>query len=176
MLRINAGVGKTYYKLAFDGGYNRDSRVLSATQGSFKIAPKTHIIGNVSSGSTVIDVDSTIGFPNSGELGVKYPNSTNSNTGIVSYTSKTITQFLGCTNIVDTIIDGDTLNTLDYAYTKSDDQIQVRIGSVLSSFSKQDGIFNYKPGDKFQVKTLGVENKSFKFKIGYIIIQSSTLL
>ena len=161
---INAGVGKTYYKLAFDGGYNRDSRVLGATQGSFKIAPKTHIIGNVSSGSTVIDVDSTIGFPSSGELAVNYPNSTNSNTGIVSYTSKTITQFLGCTNIVDTIIDGDALNTLDFAYTKSDDQVQVRIGSVLSSFSKQDGIFNYKPGDKFQVKTLGVENKSFKFK------------
>ena len=62
---------KNYYKLAFDGGYNRDSSALSATRGSFKVAPKTHIIGNVSSGSTVIDVDSTIGFPNSGELGVK---------------------------------------------------------------------------------------------------------
>ena len=161
---INAGVGRTYFKLAFDGGYNRDSRVLSATQGNFKITPKTHIIGNVSSGSTVIDVDSTIGFPNSGELGVKYPNSTNSNTGIVSYTSKTITQFLGCTNIVDTIIDGDTLNTLNYAFTKPNNEVQVRIGSVLSGFSKQDGIFDYKPGDKFQVKTLGIENQSFKFK------------
>jgi len=162
--KINTGIGKTYYKLAFDSGYNRDSSVLGATRGSFKISPKTHIIGNVSSGSTVIDVDSTIGFPNSGELGVKYPNSTNSNTGIVSYTSKTVTQFLGCTNIVDTIIDGDTLNTLDYAYTKPDSEIQVRIGSVLSNFSKQDGIFDYKPGDKFQIKTLGIENESFRFK------------
>ncbi len=161
---INAGLGKTYYKLAFDDGYNRDSSALGATRGSFKISPKTHIIGNVSSGSTVIDVDSTIGFPNSGELGVKYPNSTTSNTGIVSYTSKTITQFLGCTNIVDTIIDGDTLNTLDYAFTKPDNEVEVRIGSVLSGFSKQDGIFDYKPGDKFQVKTLGIENQSFKFK------------
>ena len=155
---------KKYYKLAFDGGYNRDSSALSATRGSFKVAPKTHIIGNVSSGSTVIDVDSTIGFPNSGELGVKYPNSTTSNTGIVSYTSKTITQFLGCSNIVDSIIDGDTLGTLDYAFTKPDNEVEVRIGSVLSGFSKQDGIFDYKPGDKFQVKTLGIENQSFKFK------------
>ena len=86
-------------------------------------------------------------------MGVKYPNSTTSNTGIVSYTSKTTTQFFGCTNIVDTIIDGDTLGTLDYAFTKPDNEVEVRIGSVLSGFSKQDGIFDYKPGDKFQVKT-----------------------
>ncbi len=113
---ISAGVGRTYYKLAFDDGYNRDSSALGATRGSFKISPKTHIIGNVSSGSTVIDVDSTIGFPNSGELGVKYPNSTTSNTGIVSYTSKTITQFLGYSNIVDSIIDGDTMGTLGQGF------------------------------------------------------------
>ena len=123
--QINAGVGRTYYKLAFDDGYNRDSSALGATRGSFKISPKTHIIGNVSSGSTVIDVDSTIGFPNSGELAVKYPNSTTSNTGIVSYTSKTTTQFLGCSNIVDGIVDGDTLNTLDYAFTKPDNDVAV---------------------------------------------------
>ena len=65
------GVGRTYYKLAFDGGYNRDSSALSATRGSFKISPKTHIIGNVSSGSTVIDVDSTIGFPKFWRIGSK---------------------------------------------------------------------------------------------------------
>ena len=104
---IKVGLGKTYYRLSFDGGYNRDSRVLGATYGNFKVSPKTHVIGNVSSGSTYIDVDSTVGFDTSGTLYVKYPNSTGTPTGIVSYTSKTLTQFLGCSNIKDTIIDGD---------------------------------------------------------------------
>ena len=66
--RVNAGTGKTFYKLSFDDGYNRDIRSLGSTIGTFKVAPKTHIIGNVSAGSTFIDVDSTIGFPNSGEI------------------------------------------------------------------------------------------------------------
>ena len=117
--KVNAGTGKTFYKLSFDDGYNRDSRSLGSTIGKFKgNLPKTHIIGNVSSGSTFIDVDSTIGFPNSGEVYVKYPNALVDTVGIVSYTSKTITQFLGCSNITDTLIDGDTLSVEDFASVK----------------------------------------------------------
>jgi len=165
--KVNAGTAKTFYKLSFDDGYNRDSRSLGSTIGTFKVAPKTHIIGNVSAGSTFIDVDSTIGFPNSGEIYVKYPNAITNTVGIVSYTSKTITQFLGCSNVTDTLIDGDTLSTEDFASIKpSDDEdlIEVRLTSVLSGFSKQDGIFDYKPGDQFNIKTLGIEDNTFKFK------------
>tara|TARA_R100000027_G_scaffold16248_1_gene11619 strand:+ start:1229 stop:14104 length:12876 start_codon:yes stop_codon:yes gene_type:complete len=161
---VSAGVGLTYYKLAFDGGYNRDSRVIGATYGEFKVTPKTRVIGNVATGSTSIDVDSTIGFPSSGELRVEYPNGLLSSVGIVSYTSKTITQFLGCTNITDNMVDGDSVSTLTYPFLKPNKDIEVRIGSVLSNFSKQDGIFNYKSGDKFAIKTLGIENDTFKFK------------
>ena len=137
-----------------------------STVGQFKVAPKTHIIGNVSAGSTFIDVDSTIGFPNSGEIYVDYPNAPVNKVGIVSYTSKTITQFLGCSNITDTLIDGDTLSTEDFASVKPSEEptIEVRITPVLSGFSKQDGIFDYKPEDKFDIKSLGIEDDSFKFK------------
>ena len=165
--KVNAGTGKTYYKLSYDNGYNRDSRSLGSTVGTFKVAPKTHIIGNVSAGSSFIDVDSTIGFPNSGEIYVTYPNAITNTTGIVSYTSKTITQFLGCSNITDTLIDGNTLSTEDFASIKPDDNInpiEVRLTPVLSGFSKQNGIFDYKSGDKFNIKTLGIEDSSFKFK------------
>ena len=165
--RVNAGTGKTFYKLSFDDGYNRDSRAQGSTIGTFKVAPKTHIIGNVSSGSTTIDVDSTIGFPNSGEIYVEYPNAITNTTGIVSYTSKTITQFLGCSNITDTLVDGDTLSTENFATVKPSevvDPIEVRLTPVLSGFSKQDGIFDYKAEDKFDVKTLGIEDTTFKFK------------
>ncbi len=165
--KINAGTGKNFFKLSYDDGYNRDIRVLGSTTGNFKVAPKTHIIGNVSAGSTFIDVDSTIGFPNSGSLYVDYPTGVANQTGIVSYTSKTITQFLDCSNITETLIDGDTLSTEDFAFVKPDENnssIVVRLSSVLSGFSKQDGIYDYKPGDSFNIKTLGVEEDSFKFK------------
>ena len=163
--KVSAKDNKTFYKLSFDNGYNRDSRAQGSTVGTFKVSPKTHIIGNVSAGSTFIDVDSTVGFPNSGEIYVKYPNSTENPTGIVSYTSKTITQFLGCNQITDTLIDGDTLTTEDFASVEpSDVDIKVRLTSVLSGFSKQDGIFDYKPEDKFNIKTLGIEDSSFKFR------------
>ena len=163
--KVSAGTDKTFYKLSFDDGYNRDSRSLGSTVGTFKVAPKTHIIGNVSTGSTFIDVDSTIGFPNSGEIYVKYPNAITDTVGIVSYTSKTITQFLGCSPITNTLIDGDTVTTEDFVSVKpSDGDITVRLTSVLSGFSKQDGIFDYKAQDQFNIKTLGIEDSSFKFK------------
>ena len=58
--KVNAGTGKTFYKLSFDDGYNRDSEDQGSTIGKFEVDLKTHIIGNVSAGSTFIDVDSTI--------------------------------------------------------------------------------------------------------------------
>ena len=167
--KVSAGAGKTYYSLSFDDGYNRDVRSLGSTVGSFKVAPKTHVIGNVSAGSTYIDVDSTVGFENSGEIYVKYPTGVSNQVGIVSYTSKTINQFLGCSNITEDILDGDTVTVDNFATVKPDqtpsnNEISVRISPVLSGFSKQNGIFDYKPGDEFKIKTLGIEDETFKFK------------
>ena len=164
---IKVGAGKTYYRLSFDGGYNRDSRVLGATYGNFKVSPKTHVIGNVSAGSTYIDVDSTVGFETSGNLFVRYPTSTSSPTGIVSYTSKTLTQFLGCTNIDDTIVDGDSIGISSFVYNKpyTDDLgVEVRVGSVLTGFSKPEEVHDFKVEDNFKVKSIGVKNTGFKFK------------
>ena len=164
---IKVGAAKTYYRLSFDSGYNRGSRVLGATYGNFKVSPKTHIIGNVSAGSTFIDVDSTVGFETSGNLYVRYPNSTANPTGIVSYTSKTLTQFLGCSNIKDTIVDGDSVGISSFVYTKPYDEdfgVEVRVGSVLTGFSKPQEAHDFKAADTFKVKSLGVEDTRFKFK------------
>ena len=64
--KINPGYGKTYYKLSIDGGYNRDARVDGALYGSFTVHPKTKVIGEVSVGTTSLDVDSTVGFGTTG--------------------------------------------------------------------------------------------------------------
>ena len=93
---INVGVGETYYKISFDSGYDRDIRVRGAIYGNFVVHDKTKNIGVVSIGATVVDVDSTIGFPDQGELKVVFTDATN---GIVSYTSKSVNQFYGCSGV-----------------------------------------------------------------------------
>ena len=83
--KVNVGTGNTFYKLSIDSGYARDIGVDGALYGSFSIHPKTQVIGQVASGATVFDVDSTVGFPTGGELYVRYTDNT---TGVVSFTSK----------------------------------------------------------------------------------------
>ena len=58
----------------------------------------------------------------------------------------------------------DNFATVKPDQTPSNNEISVRISPVLSGFSKQDGIFDYKPGDEFKIKTLGIEDETFKFK------------
>lgn len=163
--QINVSADRSYYKLSFDEGYNRDIRVSGVTYGGFDISPKTHIIGTVSAGSSVIDVDSTIGFENSGEIFVKYPNSITQTSGIVSYTSKTITQFLGCTNIVDDLIDGDFITTNNFAELQNDDEeVQVRVGNVLSDLIRSPEITDCRDGDEILIKTVGIEGNDEKYR------------
>ena len=131
--KVNAGYGVTFYRLKFDGGYNRDIEEDGSIYGDFKVHPSTKIIGNVSAGSTIVDVESTVGFAHSGELFVNYSNRT---TGVVSYTSKSPTQFFGITdldnNISDTAVVG--INTFAYGHSAVDGSlIEVRINSVLNS-------------------------------------------
>jgi hypothetical protein len=63
-------LGTTYYKLSLDSGYNRDIRVDGAIYGNFVVHSKTQLIESVSTGTTTLSVDSTVGFPQSGELSV----------------------------------------------------------------------------------------------------------
>ena len=98
--KIAVGVGETYYKFSVDAGYNRDSRVEGATYGTFEVSPRTRVVGGISAGSTIFDVDSTVGFATEGELHFRYSDNT---VGISSYTSKNLTQFFGLSGIGKTI-------------------------------------------------------------------------
>jgi hypothetical protein len=55
--------GKEYYQLGFDSDYDKDIILEGSLYGNFSLHPKTVVVSNVSAGSSVIDVDSTIGFP-----------------------------------------------------------------------------------------------------------------
>ena len=161
--RIEVGYGKTYYKLNFDGGYNRDIGVIGVEYGNFKVEPSTKIIGAVSSGSTVVDVDSTVGFGTTGELYVTYTDTT---TGVVSYTSKSLTQFFGITNLTKNIADTTTVGINTFAYGRSrldqDEIIKVRVSSVYESIEIPENTKSFKKGTTANVTTYGFDEDNYK--------------
>ena len=161
----DTGIGQTFYKLSIDAGYDRDARVDGSIYGEFKTHSKTRVIGRVSSGTTYFDVDSTVGFPTSGELYVPYTDGT---TGIVSYTSKNVTQFFDCTNVNGTIADASNIGINTYVYgssfVDSTKTIKVRINSVLESFEPPSNTLDYGKGDTAKIRTLGVSDSTFKGK------------
>jgi hypothetical protein len=79
--------GKTYYKLNFFIGY--DDTYPNIT-GTFSITPNTKVVEDVTLNNigTIITVDSTVGFAESGSIFY--------NGNKISYSEKTINQFLGC--------------------------------------------------------------------------------
>ena len=158
--KLNVGIStNNYYQVSLDSGYDRDIGVNGSIYGKFSVHPKTKVIGEVSIGQTYVDVDSTIGFPSNGDLSVVYPNG---ESGVISYDSKTLTQFIGCSNITSTILDGDALNidTFAYAYVGLDtsNRTSVRIRSVLNSLSfDEENNYYHSSGEKIRVKTLGID-------------------
>jgi hypothetical protein len=170
--KIESGIGKTFYKLSYDAGYNRDIIVDGSLYGGFKVHPKTRVIGNVSIGSTILDVDSTVGFENQGELFVTYNDTT---TGIVSYTSKTLTQFYGCSGITGIILDKEEVGINTYAYgryfsfenvgasstAKTENIVTLRINSVLSNLEYAGDSYYYNTQDSAIIKTLGSSASDF---------------
>jgi len=119
----------------------------------------------VSVGDTTFDVDSTVGFGNTGELYVTFNDLT---VGIVSYTSKSLTQFYGCTNVVGIISDKTSIGINTFAWGRSfKDQtkkIKVRINSVLSNIEYPNNTTYYGKNDVARIKTLGIGDTSFKAK------------
>ena len=153
--------GKEYYKLSVDFDYSKDITFDGSIFGDFSVHPKTKVITSVSVGSSVIDVDSTLGFPNSGELVVKY---SASNSGIVSYTSKSINQFFGVSNVTSNIASAEDIRLNAYAYgyvgVGTASKVEVRIGSVLSNLEVNDQTYYFSKNDTATIKSLGITTSS----------------
>ena len=67
----------------------------NSINGNFKVTGSSALVENVSIGATVLTVDSTLGFPDSGSMYV----GTGQTVGIATYTTKSSTQFFGVTGI-----------------------------------------------------------------------------
>ena len=83
--------GVLYFKLNLYVGYDDNA----AVEGTFEITPTTKSLDKTLPGSSVISVDSTAGFD---ESGIIY-----SGNNIITYKEKTFNQFLGCSGIGNTI-------------------------------------------------------------------------
>ena len=131
---VVSGASTDYYKVSFDANYSRDLQFSGAEYGTFVSHPRTKIVGDYTTSSSTLDVDSTVGFPNSGQLYLTY---SDRSAGIVSYTSKSINQFYGVSGITQNILNDTVVGVNTFATTTLADcsQVSVRILSVLTNLS-----------------------------------------
>ena len=149
---------KTYYKISLFVGYNDRSGI----NGTFTIPGKSKVIGNVSIGSSVVTVDSTVGF---GTTGVVV-----SGINTITYGDKTVNQFLNCTGITSAISSEDNIRSDEFIFGYEDGnlnkKVELRITGVLSEFEllPSTGSSVTTEGERITVKNLGevVENPEIK--------------
>jgi hypothetical protein len=154
---------KDYYLIKLDYDYNKDIDVNGTLKSEFKINPKTIVTSNILSGSTYIDVDSTVGFPESGVVIIDLENGTQLT---ISYQSKTFNQFFECSGITQDIPEKSEIKFNKYVYGFSSrnrqEQIRLRITGVLSGLNVIDTPYLYNKDDTIKIKTLGSDVKGLK--------------
>jgi hypothetical protein len=149
-----------YFKISLFVGYDNTSAVL----GNFTITPNTKCLKDVSIGSEVISVDSTIGFPEQGTI--------ISGINTITYTSKSVNQFFGCTGITSSILSSADIRSdeiyFGYENGDLDKKVELRLTGVLSKFVQVSDTLNLDEGQKISVKNIGdliqnpQQNKTYK--------------
>mgnify|MGYP005689723523 FL=1 len=138
-----------YYKLSLFIGYGGASLV----EGNFKITPSSKIVEAASVGSSIITVDSTIGFPQSGSV--------LSGINTISYSDKSINQFFGCTGVTTPLKPSDNLysDEIYFGFEEGDidKKVEFRITGILSKFKQTSENVNVSEGDIIGIKNLGVK-------------------
>ena len=148
-VEILTRAGKTYYQLSLFVGFSDRDLI----EGSFTIQAKTKALETISIGSSIISVDSTIGFDETGSI-----LSENSD-DIIEYTSKSVNQFFGCSNITSAIETGSNIRTTEtvFGYEGGDlsKRCDIRITGVLSKFVPGEDISLVGEREEISVKNVG---------------------
>ena len=163
--KISVGINtNTFYRISLDAEPISPDGSTNLLYGNFSIHSKTKIIGQVGVAQTYIDVDSTLGFPNSGTLSFLFENGTS---GVCTYSNKTVNQFLGIntTGITTSIADSTEIDQNTFAYASdgiNDDGIRVKIRGVLNNVVISPDVNNQKIGSKLKIKNLGQVGQNVK--------------
>ncbi len=142
-----------YYRLSVFIGY--DDRDL--IQGTFVVPGKTQVIGKVGLGATVVTVDSTIGFGQTGTIDVGLTTETSYQK--LDYTEKTVNQFIGVTTTTKDILSATSIYTptVVYGYEDNDTskQVNMRITGVLREFDSLQDLYGLSETSRVAIKNLG---------------------
>ena len=184
--RVSVGIlTNTFYKVSIDSSYTQNFEGSSeAMYGNFTPHARTKVIGDatgqsggsVGVGQTIIDVDSTVGFPTSGTFEVAY---SDGSVGVCSYREKNLTQFMKVAfvknpllfdprptrGIEKNITDGAYLQQNTYAYSSGIGSIgatRVRIRSVLNDLDIPEYTARQTVGAKAKIRSLGKIGDNFK--------------
>ena len=146
-----------YFQIDLDYVEKKDSLVVGSIFGDFKITPQTKVIGNVAAAATFVDVESTIGFPNSGQLSIRFDNN---DVGVVTYKSKNITQFLDLAGLSEGILDKEEIFDTSRTYGVLDDgtEFDFRVKGSLGNYKIKATDLDtpyYKKGDTIKNQSLG---------------------
>ena len=148
-----------FHRINIDYDEDKDTNVFGSVFGDFRIDPNTKVIGNVSLGSTYITVDSTIGFGTTGTLSITYDAN---NSGIITYSSKSINQFYDCVGVTSAISDKSTIyqDVASYGYDSAGEEISFRVKGSLGEFVQQgstDEIPYFEKNDVINLQSLGFD-------------------
>ena len=158
--QIQYGDGN-YYQLSIDSGYDRDINTVGSIYGEFKSNPKTKILTQVASGSTIIDVDSTLSFPETGKLEII---DIDGNEVEINYGGKNLNQFLNVDPVPNTLVEKTDIRLDDYAYAyvgiNTNEEIRVKITSTLKELRVESNNYLYEKNDNVKIQSLGIEDDS----------------
>ena len=151
---------KQYFKIGLFVGYGDNSNV----QGNFIITPNSKVLENVSIGANVISVDSTIGF---GQTGTIY-----SGNNTITYSDKSINQFLGCSGVTGIITATDNIFSDDtyFSYENGDTtkKVVLKLSGILSDFIQKSDSISVDEGQVLTIKSIGTliknpeQNKTYR--------------
>ena len=154
-----------YYQVSIDFGYQRDIDVSGSIFSEFEPNSQTKILTTVSAGSSIIDVDSTVGFAATGYL---VANDVDNNAISITYLDKNDNQFLNVSGVTTSLVKTTDIRFNDYSYAyagiNTSDQIRVRITSTLKELNLNEKTYLYKKDDTINVQSLGLETNSEKTK------------
>ena len=151
-------VSASIYNVEYRPVTNKDLYEISLDStsfiGSFETTGTTKVLEYTPASSSIINVDSTVGFANSGTIIVK---KTDSSKITLHYTDKTNTELLNVTGLSASLNFGDILfeDKLAYSYIENiTTPIKFRVINVIDkvNFSKSSGL---KIGDKISLSTFG---------------------
>lgn len=138
---------KDFYEIALDS----TSFILD-----FKSTKKTKVLENTSKNSNSILVDSTIGFKKSGTLLIKPKNL--SNPIILSYTDKTINEFLNVTGLTIDLDYGAEIFEEEflYSYLNNGSKVEFRLINIIDNIDYEK-TSNLRVNDKIQLSSFGID-------------------